>query len=215
MNFDHWLTDPEVLEFDITRPTLDLLDVPHIDELFNQPEQSINSAESINPLDTPPTDKVVYQAQDNDSRATNSNPLLDAIESINASPCSFEDFWQTMQMDPPTVPQEMTNSHLKPTGRILDEGTPWSSYEFEDTRTKQMSPTKLSLTNEAPDTAANDELPWDVFEFLDDTKYPRQAHPAKKTPLDLGNGVLVFEKPPFVNKILPYHETNPTQGKTK
>ena len=98
------------------------------------------------------------------------NIIEEAIAMVNASNCDSKDFWKTMRMDPSIKNREMTNSHLRSTGKILNEGTPWSCYEFVDTRLEQTNPTKKSLINKTPKTTTNQEQPWDVFEFLDHSK---------------------------------------------
>ena len=141
------------------------------------------------------------------------NIIEEAIAMVNASNCDSKDFWKTMRMDPSIKNREMTNSHLRPTGKILNEGTPWSCYEFVDTRLEQTNPTKKSLINKTPKTTTNQEQPWDVFEFLDDRKYPRQVIADKNATHSLKNGVLVLEEPPHDNKSSSIHESSPTQGR--
>ena len=75
------------------------------------------------------------------------------------------------------------------------------------------NPTKKYLINKTPKTTTNEEQQWDVIEFLDDSKYPRQVIAAKNATHNLKNGVLVLEEPPHDDESSSIHESSPTQGR--
>ena len=94
--------DPMVVETDITKPTLVPLRISSIDELFAEREKQ---------------------------KREQANPLVEAIESVQQ-----QEFVKFDEVVPSLVFSdqseiEFSNSHLKPTGRVLNAGTPWASYE--------------------------------------------------------------------------------------
>jgi len=98
--------DPIVVETDITKPTLVPLRISSIDELF---------AEVMEKHEKPKREQA--------------NPLVEAIESVQQ-----QEFVEFDEIVPSLVFSdqseiEFSNSHLKPTGRVLNAGTPWASYE--------------------------------------------------------------------------------------
>jgi hypothetical protein len=57
------------------------------------------------------------------------NPLIEAIESIQQHEVvKFDEIWKSLVFEDQSE-IEYSNSHLRPTGRVLNEGTPWASYE--------------------------------------------------------------------------------------
>jgi hypothetical protein len=56
------------------------------------------------------------------------NPLIEAIESIQQEVVEFDEIWKSLVFEDQSG-IVYSNSHLKPTGRVLNEGTPWASYE--------------------------------------------------------------------------------------
>jgi hypothetical protein len=56
------------------------------------------------------------------------NPLIEAIESIQQEVVEFDEIWESLVFEDQSG-IVYSNSHLKPTGRVLNEGTPWASYE--------------------------------------------------------------------------------------
>ena len=77
------------------------------------------------------------------------NIIEEAIAMVNASNCDSMDFWKTMRMDPLIKNREMTNSHLRPTGKILNEGTPWSCYVLSSLKTAFSSSRSHHTTTKA------------------------------------------------------------------
>ena len=97
--------DPKVVENDITKPTLVPLKISSLDELFAE----------------------VTQESENTKKQT--NPLIEAIESVQQPEVEeFDEIWQSLIFDD-QAEIKFSNSHLIPTGRILNAGTPWASYE--------------------------------------------------------------------------------------
>ena len=91
-----------VVETDITKPTLVPLRISSIDELFAEHEKQ---------------------------KREQANPLVEAIESVQQ-----QEFVEFDEVVPSLVFSdqseiEFSNSPLKPTGRVLNAGTPWASYE--------------------------------------------------------------------------------------
>jgi hypothetical protein len=97
--------DPKVVVNDITKTTLVLLKISSLDELFAE----------------------VTQESENTKKQT--NPLIEAIESVQQPEnVEFDEIWQSLIFDD-QAEIKFSNSHLIPTGRILNAGTPWASYE--------------------------------------------------------------------------------------
>ena len=99
-------TDPIVVDSDITKPTLVPLKISSIDELF---------AEVM----------VKHEKQ----KKEQANPLIEAIESVQQQEfVEFDEIVQSLVFSDQSE-IEFSNSHLKPTGRVLNAETPWASYE--------------------------------------------------------------------------------------